>query len=234
MSNLKDDTCYTLHMFSKIKPALIILLPVALVLTLSYFLQGFILANQEEFAGWLSQFGPYVILVYILLQVITIILAPLGGTALVIGMIALFGPGFALTLAYLVVTPAYLINFWLARRFGRPLVERFLGKMVMKKVDHYVADAGTFTLVILRLFLGGYFDYLSYGIGLTKVPFKTFVIINFLAGIPSSVLYYIIFTKTNSLTFGILAFYGLTAFFTGFVIIYNHYMIKHRSLQKEN
>lgn len=206
----------------RVKSLLILILPFLAVVVFSYYLQGLLLTHQEEFTQWLARFGPYVIIIYILLQVLTVILAPLGGTVLMIGMIALFGPALALTLAYLVVTPIYLINFSLARKYGRPLVERIIGRVVIQKVDHYVADAGVSTLVILRLFLGGYFDYLSYGIGLTKVPFKTFAVINFLAGIPGTVLYYFIFASLDNLTFGILTFYGLTAVFTLFVVIFTH------------
>ena len=215
-------------MWLKIKPYLIFILPFILIITLSYYLQGLVLANQEEVTKWLSSFGPFVILVYIILQFITVVLAPLGGFFLVITMIALFGPGIALTLAYLVVTPTYLLNLYLARRYGRPLVEKIIGKTPMGKIDHYVADAGTFSLVILRVFQGGSFDYLSYGLGLTKLSFKTFAAVNFLAGIPGTILSYYIFTKFENLTSALLTFYAVTIILAAIPIYFHHFRKKHK------
>lgn len=212
----------------KIRPYLLLILPFLLVLGFSYYLQGLILTNQEDVTKWLSNFGPFVILVYILLQIITVVLAPIGGFFLQITLIALFGPGIALTLSYLVVTPTYLLNFYLAKKYGRPLVEKIIGKTSMGKIDHYVQDLGTFTLVVLRVFQGGSFDYLSYGIGLTKTPFKTFAIVNFLAGIPGTILTYFIFTKAENLTSALLTFYAVTVLLAAVPLYLHHHRNKHK------
>lgn len=214
-------------MLSKIKPWLVIIIPVILVIISSYYLQGLVLSNQEELARWLLSFGPYIIFVYIILQIITIIVAPIGGFALVIAMIALFGPGLALVLTYLVVTPTYLLNFYLARRYGRPLVQKVIGKLTMEKIDHYVKDAGLFTLIILRCFQGGNFDYLSYGYGLTRVPFKTFALVNFLAGVPGIILSYFILKKVDNLTLGVILLYIVAFSLAGIPLYLNHFKKKH-------
>lgn len=174
---------------------LLFLLVFLAVIIFSYVLQTVIVQNREELALWLSRFGPYVIFVYIILQALTTIIAPLGGFFLVVVMIALFGPGIALTLAYLVTTPCYLVNFYLSRRFGRPFAQRVIGKNALEKLDHYVKDAGTTLLILTRLLQGGNFDYLSYAWGLTKVPLKTFALVNILAGIPATAINYFIFTS---------------------------------------
>lgn len=207
---------------NKFKSILFLILPVLLVILLSYYLQGLVLSNQEEFTDWLSRFGPYILVVYVILQALTIIIAPIGGFFLITALISLFGPGFALTLGYFASTPIYLINFYLARKFGRPLVEKIIGKTALDNIDHYVQDAGLTTLVILRLFQGGNFDYLSYGLGLTKVPFKTFALVNFLVGIPAQLIFYFILTSFESLTAGILFSYLYTIILTGLSIYIHH------------
>lgn len=215
-------------MLKKITSPFFLLLPLFLTLSLSYWLQITILKNPEAFTAWLSQFGPYIILVYILIQIATIIIAPLGGFFLVVTLIALFGPAIALTLSYLVITPVYLVNFYLARRFGRPLAEKLAGKHTLKTVDHLVSDAGISTVIILRMFQGGSFDYLSYGFGLSNIPFKTFAAVNFLAGIPATLISYFVISRFDSLTTSIIAYYLFSVFLTGISIGINIYLKKRR------
>ncbi len=202
-------------MFSKIKPFLPVLASLLLVTLVSYSLQGFLLNNQESLVRWLASFGPYVIIVYIVLQFITIVFAPLGGFVLVIAMVALFGPGLALTLSYLVSTPTYLLNFYLARKYGGPFVEKIIGRTTLQKIDNYIESTEIFTLIVLRTFLGGNFDYISYGLGLTKVPFRSFAIVNFLAGVPGIVLYYFILRSFNNFALGLITVYTIMVILGG-------------------
>lgn len=206
-------------MRGKLNSAFLLVLPVTLSVGLSYYLQYIVLKNQLDFTSWIASFGPFVIVVYIILQAIMTILAPLGGFFLVVGMIALFGPGFALTLFYLVTTPCYMINFLIARRFGRPLVNKLLGDEALRKIDHFVQDEGLIALILTKLFQGGYFDYLSYAWGLTKIPFQTFAIVNIIFGIPATAVIYFAFREFNNLTYGLIAFYLITTFLTVVSII---------------
>lgn len=214
-----------------LKSILVLALPILLALSASYYLQGYILTHQEEFTRWLANFGPFIILVYVLLQFTAVVFAPLGGSFLLIAMIALFGPEVAITLAYFVATPAYLVNFYLGRRYGRPLVEKVIGKTALEKMDHYIQDAGLTMLIILRLLQSGSFDYLSYGFGLTKIPFKTFIIVNFLAGIPGLLVAYFVITRFESLTSGILVLYTVAIIFSGLAIYISHRLKKHSKKQ---
>ncbi|OGY07042.1 MAG: hypothetical protein A3D24_03485 [Candidatus Blackburnbacteria bacterium RIFCSPHIGHO2_02_FULL_39_13] len=206
------------------------MLPFIIAISLSYVFQGTILSRNEEFVRWLSDFGPLVILVYVLLQSVTIIFAPIGGFFMVIAMITLFGPEIALTLVYLVSTPLYVVNFYIAKRFGRPLVEKLTSKEVLGKVDHFVQDAGTLAVVVMRLFQGGNFDYISYGLGLTKFPLKTFILVNFLVGIPSTLLNYFVLTRFENLVLNVVVFYAVTITLTGVSIYINHRIRKHKKL----
>ena len=185
----------------KLKTLVILSLPAILAIILSYILQFTVISQPERFTSWLSSFGPYVILVYIFVQSLTLIIPPLGGTFIWIGMLAILGPAKGLILSYLVTTPVYCLNFWLSKKFGQPLVQKVVGKGGMAKIDRYVADAGVGTLWILKIFENGYFDFISYAVGLTNISFKDFLIVNFVGGIPSTLMYYFILTKSpNFLT----------------------------------
>ena len=78
------------------------LLPFLLVLLVSLGLQITFLSNQEGVTVWLSQFGIWIIAIYIPLQMATIIIAPLGGLFLQIAILAVFGPALGFALIYLV------------------------------------------------------------------------------------------------------------------------------------
>lgn len=62
---------------------------------------------------------------------------------------------------------AYL-SFYLARFFGRPLVEKFVSKEKLDKFDQWFERNGTFGLFILRLIPIFSFNLLNYGAGLVS------------------------------------------------------------------
>lgn len=213
----------------KSKRILLFVFPIAITILLSYVLQAFIVSNQEQFTNWLSSFGPYVILAYIVLQAISVIFAPLSGLFLLVAMIALFGPAVAITLAYLVTTPCYLINFYLSRRYGRPLAEKIVGKGSLKKMDKLVESSGIGILIVIRLFQSSNFDYFSYAFGLTTIPFKTYAVIDILVGIPAAFIAYIIYARSENLTQGVLITYVVGAIFAGISILLSLYFNRRKN-----
>lgn len=174
--------------------------------------------NQEQITQWLADFGPFVLIVYFILQAFTVIVAPIGGLVLMVAMILLYGPETAVLLSYLATTPIFLVNFLLARKYGRPLVVKVIGREPLEKLDDLTKNAGVVILILTRVLQSGNFDYLSYIWGLTKIPFKTFAMVNFLAGIPGSIMIYLVFTQIHSLFWGVVVFYILTAALAGVAI----------------
>lgn len=218
-------------MLATLKRFFPILLPFAITLSIGYYFQYKVIANQEQFTAWLATFGNSIIIVYFILQALTIIIAPIGGFFLIVAMMALIGPEKALILAYLATTPIYLINFFLARRYGRPFVQRVLGREALTKMDHLVKDAGLAILIMTRVLQSGNFDYISYGWGLTKISFKTFAIVNFIAGIPGALLTYFVVTHFDNIVYGVLAFYLMSASLTA-LAIYLTQVMKRSKLQR--
>lgn len=221
-------------MSSRLKTILSVTVPLLLTITLSFYLQNIVIANQEQFTNWLSQFGKYVIFVYIILQSLTIIIAPIGGGFLFFAMIALFGPELAVTLMYLVTTPCYLVNYYLSKKYGRKIAQKIIGEGALRKMDRFVLDSGTLMLIVLKVFLNSNFDYLSYAIGLTKTSFKTFAIVNFFGGIPAAFIMYLIFSRTDSLTHGVLTVYAIGLLFTAIVFIINNQVLKNKKSVKNS
>lgn len=218
-------------MSGRIKSIILLGIPITLAILLSIILQFTLLARQEELNAWLEQFGPYIVLGFIPLQILTIVIAPIGGFFHHIALLALLPPAQALTLIYLVSTPAYMINFGLARLYGRPLVRKIIGQKSLEKIDHLAKDAGIPTFVILKLFQGGIFDYLSYAVGLTRIPFKTFALVNISGGIPSTIITYLIFKQfEENFIVAILAIIATSGILIAISLLITHYLKKHNQL----
>lgn len=198
-----------------------IAIPVVATMAFSYFLQIYFSNNQTAIVQLFSQYRSSVILLYILLQSIAIIFPPLGGMIFLLALIAVIGPR-AIFVSYFVTTPCYILNFVLAKKYGRPLVEKIVGKEALSKFDHLTRDAGIPALIALKIFLGGAFDYISYVTGLTKISLKDFVKVNILAGMPGTFLMYLIFFYSKDITSGLIVSYLVGVILTVFWIYFNH------------
>ncbi len=203
-------------------------LPFLLALIITAVLQYTILAKPELVQSWLESFGSWIILAYVLIQTITIVVPPLGALFAQLAVLSIFGPLKGVVLIYLVSTPAYCINFFLARRYGRPLVEKVIGKQGMAKMDNVFADAGVGTLVILKVLQGGYFDFVSYAAGLSKITWTEFLLVNIFGGIPYAILTYIVFLKSNNLIKSVIILQGLAIVLIAMSFLINHYKNKNK------
>ncbi|RJQ25862.1 TVP38/TMEM64 family protein [Candidatus Parcubacteria bacterium] len=210
------------------KNLILITLPILLLLIFSFILQVFIISNPELINKFLNNLGLYFVLAYIILQTIFIILAPLNGSLIQIAVIGILGPALGLTLTYLVVTPAYLINFFIARKYGRPLVTKIVGKTALAKFDHFVIDTGFPVLIILRTFLGSYFDFISYAYGLTTIRVKTFIIINFIFGIPHSLIAYFVYSNSNDFFISVVTVSIISGIFSAIAIFLTRILNKRK------
>ena len=85
---------------------------------------------------------------------------------------------------------SYVLNFWIARKWGRGIVKKFVGEEGMRKVDDLTKDYGIVTLVFLRIFQGSINDFVSFAMGLTNMKFKVYLVVSLLASIPGTILWY--------------------------------------------
>ncbi|KKU91858.1 MAG: DedA family protein [Microgenomates group bacterium GW2011_GWA1_48_10] len=202
--------------------------PVVAVVALSAFLQVTVLSNAEAVKVWLESFGVWFLAAYVIVQTITIVIAPIGGSFIWLPMLAIMGPAKGLLITYLVTTPAYCVNFYLAKGYGRDIVRRFVGAAALSKIDHVAADAGVETLVIFKVFQGGYFDFVSYAAGLTKISWGQFLVVNFLGGIPGSFITYFVLSRFENFLLGVLAMYGVAGLMIAFAVYLHHLRRKHK------
>ena len=139
---------------------------------------------------WIEKAGVWGPLVFILLKISTLVIAPLSGGPLypIVGLLFGFWPG----IIYIIIGDflGYTICFFISRFFGRKIVNKLLsGKessMITRIVDH-VSNAKGFFHACLTLFALP--EVLAYGAGLSRLPYLKFIfILSPMAAIAASVL----------------------------------------------
>lgn len=141
--------------------------------------------ESKDFVQSIGMFGPMVLICFFILSHI---FAPVIGSPGVLLGFALFGTWQTMALLYIAGMLSAVINFWIARKFGRVWVERLIGTKDIKELDHFVSLAGKKMLIVARIFGYPFFEIISYAVGLTNMPFKVYYIITLVfAAIPTIV-----------------------------------------------
>jgi uncharacterized membrane protein YdjX (TVP38/TMEM64 family) len=134
--------------------------------------------------------GPLGPLGIVALLVVQCVVAPIPSEPIMMAAGYLYGPrgGFALAWCGIVVGAAAC--FGLARRHGRPFVERFVRPDRLTAVDTWVRDRGAATaflaILAVRVAAFGAFDVLSYACGLLPVRFAWFVVATAIGAVPKA------------------------------------------------
>jgi uncharacterized membrane protein YdjX (TVP38/TMEM64 family) len=142
--------------------------------------------NLEVFVKDAGVLGPAVLMGYVL---IAHIVAPVGGLPAFIVGVAVFGIFQTTLYIYAASMVSAVINFYISRRFGRPLVQLFVGRKGVGKIDEWSLLLGRRVLFAGRVFALFLFEELSYAAGLTAVKFRDYMLITAVGtAIPSFIL----------------------------------------------
>ncbi len=129
----------------------------------------------EEIRSHVEQFGAWGFLAVAGLRLTSVIIPALPGTAYSVLAGGLFGfiPGLmTICLADLI---SCSLSFGLSRRYGRSLVTKLVGDRFMDRLDRLSRRNLEHNFFLMTAFLmTGLFDFVSYGVGLTKTPWRKF------------------------------------------------------------
>lgn len=145
---------------------------------------GFLLDPTEARNG-VAQFGFYAPLVFILVQIIQVIVAPIPGqiTALVSGYLFGIWKGTLYSMAGIAI--GSLVAFQLSRMYGRPYVEKVLDDHVIDEFHRFAQKRGELALFIIFLVPGLPDDAICFLAGLTDIDIRKFLAILLVARTPS-------------------------------------------------
>lgn len=135
-------------------------------------------SDREEAARRITSFDPYDEIIFISLQILQVIFAPIPGE--VSGFIGgyLYGPFLGTVYSTIGLTIGSWLAFLLARIFGLPLVERVVKPETLRKYDYVLEHKGVFIAFFLFLIPGFPKDYLCYILGLSHMRAATFLVIS--------------------------------------------------------
>jgi uncharacterized membrane protein YdjX (TVP38/TMEM64 family) len=145
-------------------------------------------SSRTRIRTYIASFGSTSPLVFIGLQFLQVMLAPIPGD--LTGFIG--GCLFGTTAGFLYSTIGLTLGSWMAfsisRWFGQPLVRRFVGKEIMDKFDYLMEHKGAMFSFIFFLVPGLPKDSFCYLLGLSPMHILTFLVISTVGRIPGTLL----------------------------------------------
>ena len=163
---------------------LILIIPIVLLI-LGYIFPSSFFSNQEKLRIFVESFGIFSPLIFILIQILQVILTPINHyiTGILGGFIFGTWKGFIYNWIGRII--GTLIAFYLAKKFGRTIIQHIVKPNTLKKYDK-IFDKGKillFLMYFLPLFPD---DELSYLAGFSSIKSKVFIPIMMLGHISGS------------------------------------------------
>jgi uncharacterized membrane protein YdjX (TVP38/TMEM64 family) len=159
-----------------------IVLLVAIIAVASYLFFHFNLhtffMDRKKAVAFITSFGPLSILIFIALQILQVLIAPLPGE--VTGVIGgyLYGPVMGTLYSTIGLTIGSWIAFLLARLLGLPFVEKAVSPKILQKYDYFMEHRGPMVSFIMFLIPGFPKDALCYIMGLSHMRTRLFLIVS--------------------------------------------------------
>jgi uncharacterized membrane protein YdjX (TVP38/TMEM64 family) len=133
--------------------------------------------SRKKIVHFVNSFGPLSVVIFIGLQILQVIVAPIPGE--VNGFIGgyLYGPVLGTLYSTIGLTIGSWLAFVLARWLGLPFVEKVIRPRIIQKYDYFMEHRGVLITFILFVIPGFPKDALSYMIGLSHMKTSTFLIV---------------------------------------------------------
>lgn len=150
--------------------------------------------DTEELQELVADAGGRAPAVFIALQVLQVLVAPIPGqvTSLVGGV--LFGTLWGVVYTMIGATIGFTLIFVVTRRLGRPFVERFVSPRLMERFDYLNGTGGALALFVIFLLPGFPDDVISFIAGLTRLRIPTLLLVSLAGRLPG----YVVLSATGS------------------------------------
>jgi uncharacterized membrane protein YdjX (TVP38/TMEM64 family) len=145
-------------------------------------------SRKEEFGCFVAGFGSAGPVVFVLIQICQVILAPIPGE--VSGFIGgyLFGAWKGFAYSTIGLTAGSWLNFVIARFFGNRYIRGWIPPRHLERFDRLVSKGGIFVIFLLFVFPGFPKDYFCLFLGLTRLPLKIFILIAAIGRMPGTLM----------------------------------------------
>ena len=143
-------------------------------------------ANRKAIAQYIKDAGPYGPIVFIVLQTMQVVAAPIPGEATGILGGYLFGTLPGLIYSTIGLTLGSCLGFGLGRWLGLPFVRRFVKQETYHRFDFLTRAGGELVVFLLFLIPGFPKDILCFLLGASPLPFGTFFLVSTVGRIPGT------------------------------------------------
>jgi uncharacterized membrane protein YdjX (TVP38/TMEM64 family) len=143
-------------------------------------------SSRRAVKDFLIGFGPYAAPVFILLQALQVVVAPIPGEAT--GFLGgfVFGSWLGFLYSTLGLTLGSAAAFGLGRWLGLPLVRRLVSDQIYHKFDFVARTGAEMVALVLFLIPGFPKDFLCFLLGVSPMPFGMFLVITTFGRMPGT------------------------------------------------
>jgi uncharacterized membrane protein YdjX (TVP38/TMEM64 family) len=155
---------------------------ILIIFVISYLIVHFNLyaffTHKDKIIDFILSFHPYDAVIFIVLQIVQVVAAPIPGelTGFIGGY--LYGPVLGTIYSTIGLTLGSWIAFTLAHFFGQPFIEKAVKKEILVKFDRFMEHQGVLVSFFLFLIPGFPKDYLCYIMGVSSMRAVTFLIVS--------------------------------------------------------
>ena len=161
----------------------------------SFFHTGITYLQYRDFEGlrqFILSYGPWAPIISIALMIVQSLVPFVPGILITIANAWIFGWQYGAVYSWIGALLGAMLDFGVARWYGRLLVERFLDIKYLSATDMFLQKYGLLAVFITRLTPIIPFKVVSYGAGLTTMPLWRFVIATAIGQAPAIILYSIL------------------------------------------
>ena len=146
-----------------------------------------LVSDQERVIHFVQGYGLLAPLILAFLQIAQVIVAVIPGFAVSISAGFLFGLPVGILFNHLLTVLASQISYWIARKFGRPVVYKLAPAMIIERWEGAAKTYGFSFFLISFLFPIFPADSINYLGGLSGISGRSFLLASFLGRMPSQV-----------------------------------------------
>lgn len=166
--------------------------------------------------NYILSFGVWAPIVSFALMIFQSVMAPLPAFVITFANAALFGLVKGALLSWSSAMCGAVLCYWLAKFYGRAVVERFTSRFALEEVDRFFEQYGKYAILIARLLPFVSFDVVSYAAGLTSIGFWEFFWATGLGQLPATLVYSyvgdLLVGSVRTFVFGLLSLISLSIF----------------------
>ncbi len=130
----------------------------------------------EQIRANVDKLGIWAPIALLLLRTLSVVIPAIPSTAYSVLSGTLFGFWKGIIVIFIADFAACCLNFYIAKRYGRKIVQRFVGERFIDKVDNLASKHLEDNIFLVAGFLmTGLFDFVCYAVGLTEMPWHKFI-----------------------------------------------------------